>query len=166
MALRISVSGEASASCDRCGWIDYWDWDEDEGPQAPNLPTPCPNCDDAPFLLRWRRRIRYEWREWWRRRRAPEFLSTVWASDVQDAIEFEGVLSKLVGDDPNMKVGKTINIPSIDSLAAQITKDAHTYEEVLKREDCNHAWEDLPQESSLVEHDQVCPLCGAERDLP
>ncbi len=29
---------------------------------------------------------------------------------------------------------------------------------------CTHHWEDLPQESSSVEHDQVCSNCGLERD--
>lgn len=34
-----------------------------------------------------------------------------------------------------------------------------------KEEQCTHYWEDLPRESSLVEHDQVCSKCGLERDM-
>lgn len=34
-----------------------------------------------------------------------------------------------------------------------------------EEETCTHYWEDLPRESSSVEHDQVCSKCGLERDL-
>ncbi len=90
MTLERDGGGWASIQCNRCGYYNSWEW-EGPAPEA-DIPHQCPQCETAPFLDAMRARYRH----WKRRFRGPDFISTVWAPDVQDSIEAAEIMSKLV----------------------------------------------------------------------
>ncbi len=92
MTLEHTGGGWESISCDKCGYYNSWEW-EDEG--RPYIPTECSQCGPSvPLMEAMAARMEH----WWamKRPRPPDYIGSIWASETRDAIEHMELLDKML----------------------------------------------------------------------